>query len=274
MEEQFGWIGTTIKFVLDFSIAWIVVYSALGLIKANSRSIQIIKGVLMIYVLNVIASFFKMEILGVLTKDVITWGILGIIIVFQPEIRNGLEQLGRGRNFLRRDKTQASLNEVEQTVIAVERLSKSKTGALIVFEGKVGLDEYAETATPIQSVITSELIETIFFPNTPLHDGAMIIRKGEILCSGAILPSTSRTDLSQTVGTRHRAAIGVSELYDCLVVVVSEETGLISIAKNGEIQKFTKVFEFEKVFRDYLRPTEKNNPKNESKSEKMSKNVE
>lgn len=255
------YLGQIIKFVIDFSTAWLVVYLALGLLKANSRSIQIIKGVLMVYLLNVLAIIFNMEILGVLTKDVITWGILAIIIVFQPEIRNGLEQLGRGRGFFSRDKGKATLNEVEQVVEAVSQLSKSQTGALIVFEGKIGLDEYSETATPIQSIVTSELIETIFFPNTPLHDGAMIIRKGEILCAGAILPSTQRTDLNQTVGTRHRAAIGISELTDALVVAVSEETGIISIVRDGEMERFSKIFEFEKVFRQYVRPQEKNNVK-------------
>lgn len=268
MSEKIEWIWSIVKFILDFAMAWVVVYSALGLIKANSRSIQIIKGVLMVYVLNVTATIFDMEILSVLTKDVITWGIIAIIIVFQPEIRKGLEQLGRGKGILKRGKDQASLNEMEEILEAVESLSKSKTGALMVFEGKISLDEYSESATPIQSVITSELIETIFFPNTPLHDGAMIIRRGDILCAGAILPSTTRTDLNQTVGTRHRAAIGITEISDCIVVVVSEETGLISIAKEGEIQRFSKVFEFEKVLREYLRPIEKNNTKNEKNVKK------
>ena len=261
MIERIEILFTMIKFVLDFAIGWFVVYSALSLIKGSSRSIQIVKGVLMVYLLNVAAAVFNMEILSVLTKDVITWGIIAIIIIFQPEIRKGLEQLGRGKGLLKKTKEQASLNEMDELFEAVERLSKSKTGALIVFEGKITLDEYAESATPIQSVITSELIETIFFPNTPLHDGAMIVRDGNILCAGAILPSTTRTDLSQTVGTRHRAAIGITEVSDSIVVAVSEETGLISIAKDGEIQRFSKMFEFEKKLREYMKPKNKNNVK-------------
>lgn len=261
MIERIEILFNIVKFTLDFAIGWFVVYSALSLIKGSSRSIQIVKGVLMVYLLNVAAAVFNMEILSVLTKDVITWGIIAIIIIFQPEIRKGLEQLGRGKGLLKKTKEQASLNEMDELFEAVERLSKSKTGALIVFEGKITLDEYAESATPIQSVITSELIETIFFPNTPLHDGAMIVREGNILCAGAILPSTTRTDLSQTVGTRHRAAIGITEVSDSIVVAVSEETGAISIAKDGEIQRFSKMFEFEKKLREYMKPKNKNNVK-------------
>lgn len=261
MIERIEILFNIVKFTLDFAIGWFVVYSALSLIKGSSRSIQIVKGVLMVYLLNVAAAVFNMEILSVLTKDVITWGIIAIIIIFQPEIRKGLEQLGRGKGLLKKTKEQASLNEMDELFEAVERLSKSKTGALIVFEGKITLDEYAESATPIQSVITSELIETIFFPNTPLHDGAMIVREGNILCAGAILPSTTRTDLSQTVGTRHRAAIGITEVSDSIVVAVSEETGAISIAKDGEIQRFSKMFEFEKKLREYMKPKNENNVK-------------
>lgn len=240
-------------FGVDFYLAWLLIYMVLKLIRTNSRALQIIKGVLLIYGLNVVSQIFELTILSTLTSDIITWGILAVIIIFQPEIRNGLEQVGRRGGWWKSNKNKSGIDIVDNIVKAFESLSKEHIGALIVIERKIGLDEFIEPATPIQAIITPELLKTIFFPKTDLHDGAMIIREDSVWCAGAILPSTKRTDLDQTVGTRHRAAIGVSEVSDCIVLVVSEESGRVSIAKDGELNGYEKIFDFEKALRAILK---------------------
>jgi diadenylate cyclase len=167
----------------------------------------------------------------------ITIGVLTLVIIFQPEIRRILEHLGRSAFSDRRVLRDADIltKVVNEIVEAVNNLSESKTGALIVIEQDTGLGDISETGTRIDSVVSTALLENIFVPNTPLHDGATIIRGDRISASGCVLPLTANKDISKSLGTRHRAALGLSEVSDALVLIVSEETGTISLALNGKL---------------------------------------
>lgn len=161
-----------------------------------------------------------------------------LIVVFQPELRSALERIGRTRNFSFGDTNKIIEKTVDEIVTAVSSLSRQKIGALIVLEREVGLNDIIETGTSLNSDISSELLINIFIPNTPLHDGAVVIRNNKIVAAACYLPLTNDNTLSREFGTRHRAAIGISEKSDCLVVVVSEETGKISIVENHKIDRY------------------------------------
>ena len=238
--------------VIDLYIAWVLVYAVLKLLQTNVRAIQIVKGIILLYVLNLMSQFFELSVISVLIDDVMTWGIVAIIIIFQPEIRTGLESVGRKGGIIQKVPLSRGEQWVSELLEAVKILADERTGALIVLENQVSLREISELATPLESIITSELLRTIFRNKTPLHDGAVIIRDGEIACAGAILPATTRDDLPQTTGTRHRAAIGVSEMSDSLTIVVSEETGQISMAFGGNLERYDKYFHFEQAFKQML----------------------
>lgn len=240
-----------IFFVLDFYLGWLLMYIILKLIKANTRAVQIVKGVILICSLNLASQLFDLETLNMLTGAIMDWGIVAMIVVFQPEIRTGLERLGRNRAF-RSTESKISHDLAHQLTQTLKDFSKEKTGALIVIEGDITLDEFIQTGTPLQSIITDELLKTIFMLKTPLHDGAVFIRNEKIWCAGAVLPVTQQEELPQTMGTRHRAALGISEISDCVVLVVSEETGKLSIAQSGKIESYEKRFEFEQALRKIL----------------------
>lgn len=240
-----------VLFVSDFYLAWLLMYIILKLIKANTRAIQIAKGVILICGLNFASQLFDLELLNKLTSEIMTWGILAMIIVFQPEIRSGLEQLGRNST-LRSNEVKISDDLAHQLTQTLKDFSKERTGALIVIERQINLEEFIQTGTPLQSIITDELLKTIFMLKTPLHDGAVFVRQQKVWCAGAMLPVSQQEHLPQTMGTRHRAALGISEISDCIVLVVSEETGKLSIAKEGKIESFEKGFEFERALRQLL----------------------
>ena len=237
---------------VDFYIAWLLVYAVLKLLQTNIRAVQIVKGVFVICFLNLLSQFLELSLISVLIEDVMTWGIIAIVIIFQPEIRTGLEQMGRKSAMKRDGQLRREAAWVSELSEAVKILSEERTGALIVLENTVPLMELSELATPLDAIVTSELVRTIFRNKTPLHDGAVIIRDAKIACAGAILPATTRDDLPQTTGTRHRAAIGVSEMSDSVTIVVSEETGQISITNGGKIERYEKHFHFEQALKKIL----------------------
>ena len=237
---------------LDFYIAWLLVCAVLKLLQTNIRAVQIVKGVFVICFLNLLSQFLELSLISVLIEDVMTWGIIAIVIIFQPEIRTGLEQMGRKSAIKKEGQLSKGAAWVSELSDAVKVLSEERTGALIVLENRVSLMELSELATPLDAIITSELLRTIFRNKTPLHDGAVIIRDAKIACAGAILPATTRDDLPQTTGTRHRAAIGVSEMSDSVTIVVSEETGQISITSGGKIERYEKHFHFEQALKKVL----------------------
>ena len=212
--------------VVDVAIMAFVVYKLLGLMKAT-RAGNLVKGV------------------GVILGFILEWGVLALVILFQPEIRQLLETLGaRNISLLKLLGTERKITEmeqaIEQTVVACTEMSKSRTGVLIVFERKIPLDDLVRSGTTLDAAVSGELLKNIFFVKAPLHDGAVIIRDGRVLGAGCMLPLSRNVNLSRDLGMRHRAGIGVSESSDAVVVIVSEETGSISVALGGMLKRHLK----------------------------------
>ena len=231
----------SISDVLEILLVAIIFYKLYKMIE-GTRAITLVKGLLVLFFVNFLCSaVFDLPFLSWIFERLMTWMFVLLPIVFQPELRRTLERLGQGRFFF--EEHGASLNEEEAQKITAElvksakALSATKTGALMVIERKMGLNDIAETGIKMDAIITSELIQNVFFVNTPLHDGAAIIRGKRLFSAGCLLPLTEKRGLSKELGTRHRAAIGMSEQCDALILVVSEETGTISIAENGKLSR-------------------------------------
>ena len=224
--------------VLDILVVSYLFYKAYNLMR-ETRAEQLLKGMLLLVLLIPISSLLRLNMLYWILSNTLTIGVLSMVIIFQPEIRRVLEHLGRVTfnevHILNdEEKMDSVVGEVSN---AASNLSKLKTGALIVIEQRTGLAEIVTTGTKIDAAISSALLENIFVVNTPLHDGAVIIRNDRIAAAGCFLPLTTHDDLSKSLGTRHRAALGISENSDCIVIVVSEETGTISLAVNGSLTR-------------------------------------
>ncbi len=221
---------------LDILVVAYIFYKLYMLIK-ETRAEQLLKGIVLIFVLIPISQLLNLTMLNWILNKTITIGVLTIVIIFQPEIRSALEHLGRtafaDKHIFENEETVESV--ITEVVNAVENLAKSRTGALIVIEQKTGIGEVIKTGTTMDAVISSALLENIFVVNTPLHDGATIIRNDRIISAGCFLPLTNNDKISKKLGTRHRAAIGITETSDALTIIVSEETGNISLAVNGRL---------------------------------------
>jgi diadenylate cyclase len=209
----------------------------------ETRAEQLLKGIILILFLIPISSFFHLVMLNWILTKTLAIGVLSFVIIFQPEIRRALEHLGRtafnDRHVLQDEEVMEKV--ITEVVNSVDNLSKSKTGAIIVIEQVTGLEDVINTGTKLDALVSSALLENIFVVNTPLHDGAAIIRNDRIVSAGCFLPLTNNNDLNKKLGTRHRAAIGISENSDALIIVVSEETGTISFAINGKLMRnYTK----------------------------------
>lgn len=230
-------IINVIRAAVDLIAVWFLLYYLISMFKTNMKTMQLFKGVLLILIVKLITSTLGLTTLNFLVDSIINWGVLAVIIIFQPEIRTILEKMGQTKL---NDKKEISDDEKErlmdELVSAITTLSKEQTGALITFERRQSLLDYINTGTRINADIKSELFLTIFWEGTPLHDGATIIQGDRVTCAAAFYPPTNK-ELSPKYGARHRAAIGISEITDSLTVVVSEETGTISFAINGELKK-------------------------------------
>lgn len=247
MQGIFEILLNSLKIINPFSILDIIVvsyifYKGYMLIK-ETRAVQLLKGILLILLLIPVSSLLQLTMLKWIVEKTITIGVLSIIIIFQPEIRRALEHLGRSafndRHILEDEEIMEKV--VTEVCEAVENLSKEKTGALIVIENRTGLGEVIGTGTKLDAVVSSALLQNIFVVNTPLHDGATVIRNDKIVAAGCFLPLTSNDNISKSLGTRHRAGIGISENSDALTIIVSEETGTISLAVNGRLTRnYTK----------------------------------
>ena len=243
MQEFFELILNTIKnieiwSILDILVVAFIFYKGYMLIK-ETRAEQLLKGIVLILALIPISLILKLDMLNFILSKTLTIGVLSVVIIFQPEIRRVLEHLGRtafDEIHNGQDKEERS-EIVEEIVTAVENLAETKTGALIAIEQSTGLAEIIASGTVLDAKVTSNLLENIFVVNTPLHDGATIIRRSRIYASGCVLPLTNNININKKLGTRHRAAIGLSENSDSLVIVVSEETGVVSLAVNGRLTR-------------------------------------
>lgn len=226
----------SIKEIIDILIVSYVIYKLI-LVLRGTRAIQLLQGIFVVLLAWALSFLFNLNTLQWLMNQMFTYGVMALIIIFQPELRRALEQLGRGKLFTRTasDEEHAVNQRIGEIVKTVNHLSRRKIGALIVFERETGLTDYIESGIPLKSDITSELLINIFIPNTPLHDGAVIIRQNQIMAAGCYLPLSENPFISKELGTRHRAGIGLSEVSDGISVIVSEETGQISLALNGQI---------------------------------------
>jgi diadenylate cyclase len=236
-----AWFNVLGKFnalsAIDIFIVAFVLYRVLLLIR-GTRAVQLLKGVIVILVATVLSSVLHLTALNWLMNKTITIGLLAIPILFQPELRRALEQIGRGGFFsLSMSGGIDAQKTATEIVKASQVLSRNKIGALIIIERKTGLTEYIETGTQIEGLVSSELLINTFIPNTPLHDGAVIIRGQRMVAAGCFLPLSENRNLEKTLGTRHRAAIGVTEQSDAIGVVVSEETGQVSLAVDGVLTR-------------------------------------
>ena len=245
-----------LKNILDILLVWFMFYYILRNIKNNVKMSLLFKGVLVIIILKLISGWLGLNTLGLILEYIIMYGPLAIIIIFQPEIRGVLEQLGRSQLLGRHKILTVDEREklVYEVVNAIDYLRKSKIGALIVIERDVSLLDYINKAKSLYADLSSELLISIFFPNNPLHDGAVIIQGNRISCAGAVFPTSNSISVNKRLGTRHRAALGVAEETDAIGIVVSEETGRISIAVKGELFYNLTIDDARMMLIDELRP--------------------
>lgn len=252
----FDSIISLIKKFIDVLLVWLVLYYILKNLRKNVKMVMLFKGILFILALKILSDILELVTIGYLLDYVIMWGPLALIIIFQPEIRNVLEQLGRSQ-LLGRHKV-LTVDEREKVVYeimqAVEYLKRSRIGALIVIERDNSLGEYIEKSKKLYADISSDLLISIFFPNNPLHDGGVIIQGDKITSAGAVFPTSGNMKISKRLGTRHRAALGISEESDCISLIVSEETGRLSMAINGELHYNLTIDDFKIMLLDELRP--------------------
>ena len=242
--------------IIDISIVWFMFYYLLKNLRHNVKIVLIFKGVAILLVIKVLSNLLNLYTIGMLLEYIISWGPIALIIIFQPEIRTILESIGRSQ-LLGRHKV-LTVDERERVVFeittAVEYLKRNRIGALIVIERNISLQEYIEPATKIYSDITAPLLEAIFFPNNPLHDGGVIIQGDRLTCAGAFFKTSMNPNVSKKLGTRHRAALGVAEESDAIALIVSEETGRISIVVDGNINYNLTLEEFKLMLLDELKP--------------------
>ena len=227
--------------IIDLALVWYILYLVVSMFRQNMRTQQLFKGVLFILILKLITNILGLTTMDYVVNLVLQNGIIAVIIIFQPEIRALLETMGRTKldDSLREVTDDDKERYVDEIVDAVMEFSKDQVGALITFERKQSMMDYIKTGTRINADIKSELLGTIFWEGTPLHDGAVIIQKNRIVCAAAFYPPTEQ-ELSPLYGARHRAALGISEITDSLTIVVSEETGTISFATNGKLRKIPR----------------------------------
>ena len=245
--------------VVDILVVAYIIYRVMKLLKDTSAA-RLAKGILILVLIMLFASFLHLTMISWLLQQALNVGLFAIVVVFQPELRRLLEQIGKG-NFSRLIVPADAPDEVESmitaTVSACADMSRTKTGALIVFERRERLGEIISTGTMVDAAPSAELIKNIFFKNSPLHDGAMIVRAGRVCAAGCVLPLSGNQSLSRDLGTRHRAAVGMSESADSVLVVVSEETGSISVAIGGMLKRHLSPDMLRKLLENELLDSEK-----------------
>ncbi|MDY4129114.1 diadenylate cyclase CdaA [Peptostreptococcus porci] len=254
----------SINDVVDMMIIAYIFYKILMFIK-DTRAEQLFKGVVILLVATQLSGMFKLHTLYWILVKILEVGFILPFIIFQPELRAGLEHIGRNTSIRKLGPQAASkydmdlIESIESLLDAVYDMADKKIGALVVIEGKTKLNEITETGTKINGEITKQLICNIFVPNTPLHDGAVIVRDLKVLSAACFLPLTQRKDLSKDLGTRHRAGIGISEISDCLTIIVSEESGKVSIARSGKIYRNIAKERLFNILREFEEKRHENN---------------
>ena len=244
--------------ILDIAIMVFVLYKVLTLVQ-STKAASLLKGLFVFLAALVLSSVFKLNGINYIMSKMVEMGVLALIILFQPEIRRILEQMGSRRFiafFTHTESGDVMEQTISQTVMACTDMSQTRTGALIVFEREILLDDMVRSGTVLDASVSSELLKNIFFVKAPMHDGAVIIRHGRVLGAGCMLPLSKNVNLSRDLGMRHRAGIGMSENSDAVVVIVSEETGAISVAIGGMLKRHLKPETLENILRNELLPKE------------------
>ena len=249
-------VTTIIKKIIDISLVWIMFYIILKNIRNSVKLTLLFKGVIIVIILKVISDFFGFTTVGILLEYIIMYGPLALIVIFQPEIRNILEQLGRNQLLGRHKVLTVDEREhmVYEIVQAMDYLRKHRIGALIVIERDVSLGNYIDKAKKLYADLSSDLLIAIFYEGNPLHDGGVIIQGDRITCAGAVFPTSSSSKINKRLGTRHRAALGIAEETDAIALVVSEETGRLSIAVKGELFYNLSLDDVRMMLIDELKP--------------------
>ena len=246
--------------VVDIAIMAFLIYKVIMLMR-RTNSGAVAKGVLLLLFALGVSTFFHLNTVSYLLQQLMVWGVVALVVIFQPEIRRFLEQMGRtslGKGFTPEEARNELDSAITQTVDAYMSLSKSKTGALMVFERKNMLDDAIKTGTALDCTVNAELLKNIFWNKAPLHDGAVIVRAGRIVGAGCMLPMSGNVNLSRELGMRHRAGIGASEHTDAVVAIVSEETGSISVAVGGMLKRHLAPETLERLLRNELLPEREN----------------
>lgn len=239
--------------LLDVAVVWYAIYKLMMLLR-GTKAVQLFKGIVVIVIIKLLSWYIGLSTVSWIMDQVINWGIIAIIIIFQPEIRRGLEHLGR-RTFVHNRKQGAEEEKMVKALDqAIQYMSKRRIGALITIQMNTGLEDYIETGIKLDADITGALLINIFIPNTPLHDGAVIIKDNKIAVAAAYLPLSESNLIPKALGTRHRAAVGISEVTDALTIVVSEETGGVTITKNSELLRDLTQNDYLKLLRNELIP--------------------
>lgn len=246
---------------LDISVVAFVIYKFMMLIK-GTRAVQLIKGLVVLVVASIIAARLHLTTINWLLSQLRLVIVVALPVVFQPELRRALEQLGRGK-FFARPLTVLGAEDMEklinELVRAMQVLAKNRTGALVVVERETGLNDYIETGIRVDGVVSAELLINVFVPLTPFHDGAAIIRGDRVVAAGCFLPLSESPYLSKQLGTRHRAALGISEISDAVVLIVSEETGVISVAEGGKLTRFLEEKNLKELLQNLMLPQDNHN---------------
>lgn len=252
-------LNIRIRDLIDMGIVAFVIYKIFMLIR-ETRAEQLLKGILILLVVTQLSKSLELYTIYWTLEKTMNYGVIAIFIVFQNELRKGLEYIGRTKFFtdsIVNSDTEAGEKVVEELMDTIRSLSQQKIGGLVVFERHTGLNEIAETGVPINGDITANLLGNIFYPNTPLHDGAVIIKGHKIKAAGCFLPLSENYSLNKTIGTRHRAALGITEISDCLTLIVSEETGIVSIAERGKLMRAIDMIELKGKLAEMYSPGEK-----------------
>lgn len=239
--------------IIDVVIVWWLLYRLMMLIR-GTKAVTLLRGVGIVIVVKVVSWYIGLTTISWLTDQIINWGVIALVVVFQPEIRRGLEHLGRSALFKQRQAYQDETKLINELDDAIQYMSKRHIGALISIEMETGLEEYIETGIKIDAEVTSQLLINTFIPNTPLHDGAVIIKDARLAAAAAYLPLSDNPTIPKELGTRHRASVGISEVTDALTIVVSEETGAVSITRNAELMQSLSSEDYRKYLTRQLVP--------------------
>jgi diadenylate cyclase len=250
LTPQFSWSS-----VLDIVLVALVFYGLFRLFQ-GTQAVALLRGILVIAFLLVLVGGSQFTAFAWLVRNSLPVILVAIPVIFQPELRRALERLGRSAPVLvgRSGRDAPAQQVIHEVILAVESLARERTGALIVLEGDTGLEEFIETGERIDSSVTARLLTTIFFPGTPLHDGAVIIRGDRVMAAASVLPLTNRDLADSSLGTRHRAAVGITEQNDAVAIVVSEETGIISLARAGRIARRLDAARLRTILQAFYKP--------------------